>query len=181
MLLESVFLPTFSLLVNNNSPNYRYKSGGIWIHSWKWCKCLINYVPEMENVIRFNTLPTGFFWICWQNRRPSGCGNTLFIRVINLKGGKTLRLVIIIVPRDLSNQWGIKILFSYTSSYGSLQHALLINSRPLIILFFKGSFMKTWLSFAVWICRLCDSDSSHRSLKNRNWKQLNTVLYFSKK
>lgn len=62
--------------------------------------------------------PRGFF--AYADTDPQD-GNTLFIRVVNVKGGKTLSLVIIIVLRDLSNRWGIKILFSYTSSYGFLQ------------------------------------------------------------
>lgn len=120
MLLKGVFLPALYLLVNNNSPNYRYKSVEVWMHSWKWWKCLIKYVPETEDVIRFSMLTMGFFGSADRTTDPPD-GNTRFIRMINLKGGKTLSLVIIIVPRDLSNQWGIKILFSYTSSYGLLQ------------------------------------------------------------
>lgn len=69
------------------------------------------------------------------------------------------------------------------ASYNREEHilyALLINSGPLVILFFKWSFMKTWLSFVVWICHLSDCDSYQIS-KKRNWKQLKIVVYLKKK
>lgn len=81
--------------------------------------------------------------------------------------GKTL--VIVIVPKNLSDQCGIKPLFNYPSSYGCCREehllcALLIISRPLIISFLQWSLMKIWFPFGAWICHLCDSDLYQRSL-----------------
>lgn len=171
MLLRGVFSLALFLLVNNNSPNYRYKSAEVRMHSWKWWKCLIKYVPETENAITLSTLTAGFLDML---REPHTLRMGTALSCDKWKGGKPLSLVIIIVLKYPSDWWGIKILFSCTCSYGFLQqgrayfmHTLLINNRRLIILFFEISFMKTWLSFVAWICHLYDSNFYHRSPKNR--------------
>ena len=169
MLLKNVFLPALYLLVNNNSPNYRYKSVEVWIHSWKWWKCLLKCVPEMETVIRFDMLTTGFFGYGDRSTAPRD-GNPLFIRGINAKGGNHFGWWLslfqeIWATKEASKPFSaIQVL---TSSCNRKEHtldAVLINSRPLITLVFRRGFMKTRLPFVVWICHLYDSDSYHRSL-----------------